>query len=354
MSTRPDNAAIHTGVQSTDLEEQDVSVSDTSPRVSVVIPAYNTAKFIGATLNSVLAQTFSNYEILIINDGSPDTPQLERALGPFRDRITYIRQENGGPARARNRAIAQAKGRYIAFLDSDDMWMPDYLAKQVKILDLDPSVTLVCADACLFGDSVLAGKTFFGLWPSSEPVTFEKLLTWKCAVLTMCVVARRRSLLEAGLFDEEFLRSEDYHLWLRLAHRGERFAYQHQVLGQHRMHSESLAADAKRLYESQIAVYQKLSKTLALSTEEQALINQQITRTNADLALQHGKSQILAGEYDDAVKALGIANDYYKSLKLSLVLFGLRLAPKLVRYIYDMRRRYPGHDFSAAIRMLQF
>ena len=336
----------------TDLEEQEVPHSDSMPRVSVVIPAYNSAKFIGATLDSVLAQTFSNYEILVINDGSPDTPQLERALDSFRNRITYVRQENGGPACARNRAISQAKGIYIAFLDSDDIWMPDYLAKQVKILDLDPSVALVCADACLFGDSVLAGKTFFGLWPSSEPVTFEKLLTMKCAVLTMCVVARRRSLLEAGLFDQEFVRSEDYHLWLRLAHRGERFAYQHQVLGQHRMHNESLAADEKRLYESQIAVYQKLSKTLALSTEEQALINRQITRTNAYLALQYGKSQILAGEYDDAVEALGIANDYYRSLKLSLVLFGLRLAPRLIRYIYDVRRRSPRHNFSAAIQLL--
>src|SRR5687768_16945399 len=93
-----------------------------APAVSVIIPAYNTAKYIGATIASIVAQTYTNYEIIVVNDGSPDTPAIEAALAPFRDRIIYLVQENRGIAVARNRAIRIARGRYVALLDSDDAW----------------------------------------------------------------------------------------------------------------------------------------------------------------------------------------------------------------------------------------
>ena len=89
------------------------------PLVSVVIPAYNAASYITATLDSAFAQTLSDYEIIVVNDGSPDTPLLEEALQPYLGKIRYIKQENRGPSNARNTGIQASRGKYVAFLDSD-------------------------------------------------------------------------------------------------------------------------------------------------------------------------------------------------------------------------------------------
>src|SRR5258708_8350475 len=94
----------------------------TPPAVSVVIPSYKTAEYIRECLESVFRQTFTDFEVLVVNDGSPDTPDLERAIAPFRDRIIYIEQPNAGLAGARNTAIRASRGRYVALLDSDDAW----------------------------------------------------------------------------------------------------------------------------------------------------------------------------------------------------------------------------------------
>jgi glycosyltransferase involved in cell wall biosynthesis len=310
-----------------------------SPVVSVIIPAYNTANYIGETLDSVFAQAFEDYEVIVVNDGSPDTPELERVLARYMPRIIYLKQENSGPARARNAAIKKAAGEYVAFLDSDDLWMPEYLSAQIQTLLADSTLALVCADALLFGDSIHSGQTFMQRWPSQEPVTFEKLLSMQCSIITMCVVARKQPLIDAGLFDERFLRSEDYDLWLRLAQRGGRFAYQHKVLGHRRLHGASLASNVQALFESQIAVYQKLLATLELSTDERRAVERQIERGHADLALHLGKREIMAGQYAQAAEALKRADLYYHSHKLKLALLSLRLAPRLLRRVYHIYQR---------------
>jgi GT2 family glycosyltransferase len=319
------------------------------PVVSVVIPAYNSANFIGETLDSVFAQTFADYEVIVVNDGSPDTLELERVLALYMNRIVYLKQENSGPARARNEAIARAAGEYVAFLDSDDLWTPEYLAAQVRALNDDASLALVCADAELFGESIHAGQTFMQRWPSEEPVTFEKLLSMECAIITMCVVARKQALIDAGLFDERFVRSEDYDLWLRLAQRGARFAYQHRVLGHRRLHGASLASNEQALFESQIEVYQKLLATLELSPDERRAVERQIERSHADLALHLGKREIMAGEYAQAAEALTRANLYYHSHKLKLALISLRLAPRLLRRVYHLYQRLLMRGMTVAV-----
>src|SRR5690242_14059457 len=116
------------------------------PTVSIIIPAYNTANLIKGCLDSVFAQTYTDVETLVVNDGSPDTPALATVLAPYQDRITYIVQENKRAAGARNTAIAKAKGEFLAFLDSDDSWYPHHLASQMKQFDENPSLDLVYAN----------------------------------------------------------------------------------------------------------------------------------------------------------------------------------------------------------------
>src|SRR6185369_5886632 len=104
---------------------------EATPKVSVIIPAYNIASFIVETLESVFAQTFTDYEVIVVNDGSPDTENFEGALRPYLDRIVYLKEENGGASVARNAGLQAARGEFVAFLDGDDVWLPNYLEAQM-------------------------------------------------------------------------------------------------------------------------------------------------------------------------------------------------------------------------------
>ena len=209
------------------------SVAALMPHISVIIPTYKTAEFIAEALDSVFAQTFTDFEVIVINDGSPDTSELEQVLARYRERIIYLKQENRGPGAARNLGIRQARGEYIAFLDSDDCWLPDYLASQMKLFEETPSLDVVYSDAQYFGDPVFAGKTYMQICPSNGPVTLESLIREDCQVITSCSVARRQVVMDVGLFDErlDFRGSEDFDLWLRIVYHGGHIAYQKKVLG---------------------------------------------------------------------------------------------------------------------------
>lgn len=126
--------------------------------VSVIIPTYK-ATHIGDTLESVFAQTFRDYEVIVVNDGSPETMQLERALLKHENRIHYLKQNNRGVSAARNTGIRSARGEFLAFLDSDDIWLPEFLTEQLKFFAAHPSLDMACADCVYFGNTDLAGAT---------------------------------------------------------------------------------------------------------------------------------------------------------------------------------------------------
>jgi glycosyltransferase involved in cell wall biosynthesis len=309
------------------------------PMVSVVIPAYNAAEFIAAALESVRSQTFRDYEIIVVNDGSPDTPQLERVIEPYRRDLIYIKQQNRGPGGARNAGILSARGAFIAFLDGDDSWLPEYLAEQVQMFRDNPEIDLHYMDALLFGDSPLAHGTFMDAWPSRGEATLESLLTADCVVITSCVVARRGRLIEAGLFDERFSHSEDFDLWVRLAYRGGRLAYRRRTLVRHRLHAASLAADRFGLFDAQAAVYRNLQSTLDLPSSLRSVIDHQHQRAQATADLERGKRHLKLGEYEAALAAFEAANRYYTSTKLRIVILTIRLMPGPLKFTYRVYQR---------------
>src|SRR5258707_296135 len=167
------------------------------------MPAYQAAEYIAAAIDSVLNQTYRDYEIIIVNDGSPDTDELDLVLQGYSDRIRYISQPNRGCSAARNAGVLAATGRLIAFLDADDYWNPDYLAEQTAFLENNPSVDVVYADGLLVGDSPLAGRTFMQTSPSRGDVSLQALLEARCTVLLSGTLARRQAIMDVGLFDEE-------------------------------------------------------------------------------------------------------------------------------------------------------
>ena len=211
--------------------------------VSVVIPAYNCVEYIPAALDSVFAQTFTDFEVVVVNDGSPNTEILEHLIAPYRNRIIYLKQENRGPSAARNTGIRAARGEYLAFLDSDDCWPREYLAAQMKLFEETPSLDLVYADALIFGDTSFPYKRFVS--NLSQPVTFEDLLLKGCQIIPSATVARKQVIVDTGFFDEnESVRGvEDYDMWLRIVYRGAKLAYQPSALILRRFHSGALTSD---------------------------------------------------------------------------------------------------------------
>ncbi|MDQ2936448.1 MAG: glycosyltransferase family 2 protein, partial [Acidobacteriota bacterium] len=314
-----------------------------APAVSVIVPAYNVAAYIADALASVFAQTFTNFEVIVINDGSPDTAELERVLEPFRESMIYIKQENRGPSGARNAGIRRARGQYVAFLDADDVWLAEYLSEQIQALNADPALDLIYADATLFGEGDRAGETFMDTCPSMGPVTLESLLSQRCVVITSCVVVRRQTLIDAGLFDENYYRSEDFDLWVRLVYAGARLSYQRKVLARHRLRPDSLAGDPERLHECAIEVYANLGLKLKLTAHERALVDNQIANYEFDLALSKGKRELRNGNHKQAAASLRSALNLKRTLgqsrlKLRLALLALRIAPAVAQGVY--RRRH--------------
>jgi glycosyltransferase involved in cell wall biosynthesis len=322
---------------------QDVKSRDgRSPIVSIVMPAYNVAPYIQETLDSVFAQTFKDFEVVIVNDGSPDTVELERALGPYMNRIRYIKQENRGAGAARNEGVRAARGEFVAFLDADDLWMPDYLSEQLKFLR-ERNCDLVCADALHFGDSPLAGRTYMEAFMEKAPptgeFTFTGLVGAEQSLITSGVLARREPILEVGLFDEGLRNSQDFDLWLRLVRHGSRLAYQRRVLLRYRYHENSLSGDEINRSVRQLRMYDKIENSFDLTPSERAEVSHLIANRRAILEFELGKLYLEQGDEKRARESFARANSLRPSSKTRLALLLSRLAPQLLRLLQLRRAR---------------
>jgi glycosyltransferase involved in cell wall biosynthesis len=304
--------------------------------VSIIIPAFKAAEYIGETLDSVFAQTFTDYEVIVINDGSPDTEDLERVLTRYPAKLRYSKQENKGAAAARNTGIRAAAGELVAFLDADDTWLPSFLEKQIDLLKRS-GADFVYADALLVGESPLSGRTFMQVQPSRGEVTAASLLAVDVTVLTSTVLARRQPIIEVGLFNESLKRGHDFELWLRLAKHGVRFAYQDDVLAHHRIIESGLSGDTISQLKRTLSVLDVIAKRDDLSVNEKAALKVNMDRTLGELALEDGKSRLVAGDFAGAREGFKKARELHGGWKLRLVCAGMLLTPDLLRRVYQSR-----------------
>lgn len=187
-------------------------------RVSVIIPTYNRKDLLREAINSVINQTFTDWELIVIDNGSTDgTNDMVQSAYKGRIRCHTI-PHSALPADSRNAGIRIARGPYIAFLDSDDLWMPEKLERQIHVLDQDKAAGWSYSNALSFGSSHSARKLLYAPWRIRSGRIFEHLLCGNCAP-TSSVVVRKSCLETVGLFEPipELLTAEDYELWLRLA-----------------------------------------------------------------------------------------------------------------------------------------
>lgn len=311
---------------------------NSGPLVSIIIPAYNTAAFIAATISSILAQTYSRYEIFVVNDGSPDTPAMEAALAPFADRINYIVQENRGISVARNRAIRASTGTYIALLDSDDVWEPDYLAVQVAAMEADPTLAVVYPNARIIGDHPHAGRTFMDVCPSNGEPTFTRVLTQECNVFISALI-RRDAIEQVGMFDEELRSVEDFDLWLRILAAGRRIGYHRRVLVRLRRRAGSLSADPVWMAQHVLHVLDKAAQTLPLRPNDYAALRERRRYFRAVLDLARGKHAFFRLDTTGALEHIERANAVFKSRRLRVICALIRLFPGVMLRAYRLRDR---------------
>jgi glycosyltransferase involved in cell wall biosynthesis len=314
--------------------------STNNPLVSVIIPAYKVAPFIKETLESVLNQIFQDYEIIVVNDGSPDTPEMEKAIEPYRNKLVYLQQENRGAGAARNSGLRAARGRYVAFLDGDDVWLANFLSEMVEFLASGQGYDLVYANALLFGSSSVAGLTYMDTNPSSGEVTCENLLAERCNIITSGVLARKRPIIELGMFDESLRNSQDFDLWVRISKRpGARMAFLPKVLLKQRHRPGSLAADSIKSVEGELKVMAKVALREDLTAAERAAMERTVALRKASLEIDRGKVKLREGDFAAARHSFQQAYDYYRTPKHRLVLLWLRLSPRTLQRCYLAAQR---------------
>ena len=208
------------------------------PRVSVVIPTYNQGNFVAAAVESALAQTYRDLEVIVVNDGSTD--RTAAVLAPYVGRIHSLCQPNRGLAAARNAGFRASRAEFVKFLDSDDLLLPRALALQVAYLDAEPRCGLVYSAWQQINED--ATRVLGVVRPGQQGQVLEGLLRHTFLFFPSCTLLRRGCLERVGAFDESLSWGEDMDLWLRLARAGYDFGYLDQILMQYRIHANSMTA----------------------------------------------------------------------------------------------------------------
>jgi glycosyltransferase involved in cell wall biosynthesis len=257
------------------------------PTFSVVIAAYNAARTLPATIRSVLGQTRRDFEIVVVDDGSTDG--TDRALAGIRDdRIIYLRQENLGPAAARNSGIEQSSAELVSLLDSDDLWLPTYLETMHSALRAAPDAGLAYTDAWRLDDlrrriyrRTLMGPQRPPRRPPADPAALLAALLERNFVFTSATV--RRSVLDAVGGFTTLTRSEDYELWLRIAASGVRFTNTGKVLAVYRDRPGSRIHDRTAMWRGRAEIYEHVLATYPITETARTIAERRLLETRHEL-----------------------------------------------------------------------
>ena len=308
-----------------------------TPVVSIIMPAYEVGPYIGAAIESVRAQTFTEWELLIGDDGSTDATNEIASRWADRDpRVRVLRQHNAGISAARNLALRNSSGRIIAILDSDDLWEPEYLAAQVGVLDAHPDIDVVTGNAWFLG-SRLNGMPARP-WPDARPdPDLATILSDETAVFIMSVF-RRRVYETIGGFDEAFRTNEDYDYWIRAASAGFRFKRNDRPLGRYRRRDDSLSASEARMLQGILRVLRKAQGVIGERPRERAILDAQIARFEEELLASEARAALESGDAQAIGERLAALQASRGGAALALACVAARVTPRLLARVYHLRR----------------
>ena len=316
------------------------------PKISVVIPTYNSAKFVGASLESALQQSCDDYEIIVVDDGSTDnTASIVRA---FPAPVRYVAQTNQGPAAARNTGIREARGEYVCFLDADDSWKPNKLRTQLDFMDAHPHVGLVFADEEEFDEggvhcaSLVSKSRFFSDISGSHIVdgAFHKLLE-ENFIPTSTVMIRRQCFERTGLFDVGLKGPEDRDLWSRIAVSFP-VAYIPLVLGRKRVVPGSVSHNVETTLRSRIILWTKAHKCFP-ELAPRRRVNPLLAATHGQLAFVLLDRDQLREARSHAARSIMLSRKPYEwMLAVGAIVFSFAGRASADR-VFSLARRFRHH-----------
>lgn len=316
------------------------------PTVSVIMPAYNVEPYIGEAIDSVLAQTFTDFELLIVDDGSTDrTAEMARRFAARDSRLMLLQQDNRGLAAARNTALRQAKGGLMALLDSDDLWMPRFLEAQIAVLDARPEVDIVTGNARTLGshEDGLPARP----WPDPRPSPdLRTILIDELSVFIMSVF-RRRVYDTIGGFDEMLRTNEDFDFWLRATLAGFTFARNDEPLGFYRRRDDSLSASQVRMLRGALRVYYKQRPALRRDPKALKLLDARVQQFEADLVAVEAREAIDQQDYSAASRHLQALRERRGGATVGIARLLVNWMPGLVWRAYQIRRKRQGAAHEA-------
>jgi GT2 family glycosyltransferase len=309
-----------------------------APRVAVIVPAYGVAHLVGEALDSLRAQSLAAWECVVVDDGAHD--DVAGAVAPYLadPRVRFLATGNRGVSAARNRAVASTRAPYIALLDGDDLYQPEYLASTVAALDADPAARLVTCNARIFG-AVPHERLCFERRQGSGAGSIGSLgdLLDRSFKVYIGTTFRRGDFDRVGGFDESMTHAEDFDLWVRLLLLGGHARYLDAVLGEYRVRPNSASASAALMIRGNLRVYEKALAQLGEGPEA-GIAHRMIAENHALLAFEEAVTQVADGDVARGLPALR-AVQRGRGGVVWLAAFALwRVAPRLAPPMMRWRR----------------
>jgi GT2 family glycosyltransferase len=308
--------------------------------VSIITPAFNAERYIEHTLESAGRQTFPAFELLVVNDGSTDrTAEIARRYATQDPRFHLLSQPNRGIAAARNLAMKHARGRYLALLDSDDLWFPTYLAEQVAILEQRPDLGVLSANALNFG-GVNDGEPLLPMYTCAiQPVSLLRLIETENG-MSILSVFRREVLDTIGFFDEGLRRSEDYDFWLRAASAGFNVAINPRPLGLYRRRPDSLSADEALMLEAMRRPLQKIRQACQHRPDVLAAVDRQLARIAERGLVARARYALIINDMPDLARQFSALAEATGASRYRLARWLTGHLPATIRLAYRCKRAW--------------
>ena len=306
------------------------------PTVSVIMPAFNAERYLAPSVESVLRQSFRDFELLIVDDGSSDrTVEIARGFAERDPRVRVLQQANAGPGPARNAGFRAAAGRLFAFLDSDDAWDETFLAEQVAVLEARPDIDVVVGNARNRG-GVRDGQPSRPLRGDGRPIPLTEILADETCLFIMSVF--RREVIDAiGGFDPEIFTNEEYEMWIRAALAGFSFTRHTRPLGWYACRPDSLSSNDTRMLSGILRVLAKTRPALAPGSPERSILDRQVARFETELAAAEARGSLERGDTREAARHLAALHAHRGGWLLGAAARLVELAPALGTAMYRLR-----------------
>jgi glycosyltransferase involved in cell wall biosynthesis len=310
------------------------------------MPAYNTEEYIADAIQSALRQTYSNLELLVVDDGSTDrTRDIAMEWAATDDRVRVFTQGNKGISGARNTGIRHSTGDVFALLDSDDVWAPTFLARQLAVLDDFPDVAVVTGNAFNRGGD-LDGRPVRVQPPRCRRLTLLDILGSEDSMCVMSVF--RRAVVERiGGFDERLRMNEDYQFWVRAAAAGFGFMQTPWPLGYYRRRSDSVSAVEARMLDGVLLLMPELRAMFEDDPPALAVIDRQTAKYEHRRMVVHGKEALAARRFDEAAIVFLAIHRRSGAGKFLAISAACRLLPRTLFWAYQWSLRR-GRPHAAA------